>query len=136
VTFASDKATTETFLSKAPGYIYGRGKIGGATFAALEGRDLFVWNLIPEVYPRRNQRQRNVEAFVKASPIFRELGPGGRKLSRNFLSGIVRDKKMDSGAVLFESARTPIQYTKKRRSRRRGGNSSHSWISSRSAQRP
>jgi hypothetical protein len=101
-TFASYEATTETFLSKAPSYIFGSGKIGMATLAALGGRDIFVWNLIPEVYARRTDTHRNVEAFVKGTSILRDLGPGARKLTRAFLDGVLRNGKMDSGAVLFK----------------------------------
>jgi len=99
--FAAYKATTETILSKAPSYIFGTGKIGAATFAALRGRDLFVSNLIPEVYQGWSDRHRSVEAFVKNTSILRELGPGGRRLSRGFLVGALRQRKMDSAAVLL-----------------------------------
>jgi hypothetical protein len=99
--FEAYRTITETFLSKYPVHISGDGRIGSATFDALDGKDNFVRHLLPELYPKRKVIHEEVELFLKA-PLFRSLGSGGRKFVHDFLLGVIREKRSEYATVLFK----------------------------------
>ena len=59
-------------------------------------------SIVPEVYPRRTAVHEQVENLIRSRPEFHDLGTGGRRLARDYFSGVLRADESRWQAVLFQ----------------------------------
>jgi hypothetical protein len=90
-TFNPYAVHTETYLVHSPTLVVGDETIGEATLLALEGKDLFVQSIIPELYDRAYAKQKKVVRFLADEAHKHELTQRDRKLLRDYLLAFLED---------------------------------------------
>ena len=101
------RVTTETFLCFSSMPCVGAELIGEATFHAMQGKDLFVYALLPEIYDHHLDRKRkdDVLAFLKGLRDKTEDGltlrEADKALIHDSLTGYLMDSPTEAAKALF-----------------------------------
>lgn len=94
-------ATTETHISARSGPIVETpDTISEATFKGIQGTDLFVQSVIPELYARFYSRHKEVEDLLL--PMRSQMTSEHKKLTREYLLGYLQGRPPDMGTALFK----------------------------------
>ena len=96
------RAITETYLSKHRVPVMANGRIGLATFDALRGKNLYVAELLPELYPKRSALHDDVEAFLQR-PEYSGLTTGARNFIHDFMLGVLSGQQAGYASVLYRA---------------------------------
>ena len=98
-------ARTETYISLDKMHLLADDRIGMSTFNEIQGRDLMVQGLIPEVYEPKYQRKsfsersENIVAFIKSDLSEKSLTRAQRDFLRSYITSYLNDD--DSRMIQF-----------------------------------
>jgi hypothetical protein len=94
-------ASTETYLISKPDSLYREERIGTATFNAIHGTDLFVQNLIPELYEDHSTDRAHVEPWLRREASRVTLEPIDKRLIRHYLVGYLKGNDDAMASAVF-----------------------------------
>lgn len=94
-------ATTETYLVQTAGYVFAEERIGQATFSALQGRDLLVQAILPELYDAPFAKGQAIKRFIDDEVRQVPLTDKDRDLLHDYLLGRLDDNAVRMMTVLF-----------------------------------
>lgn len=104
--YASLGVSTETYLVHDQMHIVGDETIGDATFHAIQGRNLFVQWIIPEVYDKRSSEGYEIERFLldvvhPSEAQSKSLTQRDKKLLHDYLHGYLESDPTRMAQTLF-----------------------------------
>jgi hypothetical protein len=94
-------AHTETYLFHRPSHVIGDKTIGAATFYALQGRDLFVQSIIPELYDQHSGKRQIVERLLLTEAHKLNLTQRDKRLLHDYILGFLNDDSTTLATTLF-----------------------------------
>ncbi len=94
-------AHTETYLLHGASHVAGDESIGDATFFALQGRNLFVQSIIPELYDLQSPNRQAVERLLVSAAHRLTLTQQDKKLLHDYLLGFLAEDSTQMATVLF-----------------------------------
>jgi len=94
-------ATTETYLVQTAGYVFAEERIGQATLSALQGRDLLIQAILPELYDAPFAKGQPIKRFFDDQLRNATLTDKDRDLLHDYLLGRLQDNAVRMMTVLF-----------------------------------
>jgi hypothetical protein len=99
--YKSFGAHTETYLCHGHQHVAGDESIGDATFFALQGRDLFVQGIIPDLYDTLSPHRQIVADFLSSEGRKLSWTQRDKKLIRDFMFGFLANDATQMVTPLF-----------------------------------
>jgi hypothetical protein len=95
---------TETYLVHGAEHLYRDERIGRATFDAIEGVDLFVQTLVPQLYRQEQSRteRMKVERFLRQHAFGLHLSNADKKLIATYITGYVSKRESQMATAVYE----------------------------------
>jgi hypothetical protein len=98
--------STETYLVHGPTHVAGNEDIGDSTFNAIEGRNLFIQSIIPELYDEPDSDIKwEIDRFLREvehnEPHAKDLSQEDKKILHDYFLGLLKDNYSLTAQTLF-----------------------------------